>query len=405
MLKNFKLAQWTQEAKEKSNIEFLDNLNAQKVYEFHKSFDQYEKTPLVNLKDLSKDLGLEDIFVKDESYRFDLNAFKVLGGSYSIGNYIAKKLGKDLKDLSYKELISDEVKEELGDLTFITATDGNHGRGVAWTANKLRQKSIVYMPKGSAQERADNISAEGAEVTITDLNYDEAVRLANQHAEENGWIMVQDTSWDGYEDIPRWIMQGYMTMAYEAYEDLNKKNIKPTHIFIQAGVGSLATAVTGFFCNMYQDEKPIITIVEPNKADCFYQSVKAGERKIVDGDMDTIMAGLACGEPSTIGWEIIKEYVENYLSIPDYVAAYGMRVLGNPLGKDKKIISGESGAAPLGAVSKIMTEEKLEDIKVKLQLDKNSVVLLFNTEGDTDRKNYRDIVWDGKCQSMVTEEV
>ena len=169
--------------------------------------------------------------MKDESYRFGLNAFKVLGGSYAIGRYIAKKLGKDISEITFDYLISDEVKNKLGDITFITATDGNHGRGVAWTANQLKQKCIVYMPKGSAKERVENIALEGAEVTVQDLNYDECVRLADENAKKNGWVMIQDTAWDGYEDIPKWIMQGYMTMAFESYEDLKQKNLKPSHVF------------------------------------------------------------------------------------------------------------------------------------------------------------------------------
>ena len=183
----------------------------------------------------------------------------MLGGSFAIGNYIAKKLVEDIENMPYERMISKEVREKLGDLTFISATDGNHGRGVAWTANQLKQKCVIYMPKGSAKERLDNIRAEGAEAEITEFNYDDAVRYSNNLAEKNGWVMVQDTAWDGYEDIPTWIMQGYTTMAYEAYDQLN--GVKPTHIFVQAGVGSFAAAVQGFFGDVYGEDRPITTIV------------------------------------------------------------------------------------------------------------------------------------------------
>ncbi len=352
---------------------------------------------MVELKELAKYLGLKDLFVKDESHRFGLNAFKVLGGSFTIGQYIANKLGKNIEELPYNTLISDEIKKELGEITFITATDGNHGRGIAWTAEQLKQKAIVYMPKGSAQERVDKIRAHGAFCEVTEMNYDDTVRFCNDLAEKNGYVMVQDTSWEGYEDLPRWIMQGYMTMAYEAYLKLKEQNKKPTHIFLQAGVGSLASAVTGFFSSIYPDDKPVITIVEPDKAACLYKTAKADDGGLhpVTGEMNTIMAGLACGEPVTIGWGVLHANCENFLSVPDATAAHGMRVLGNPLNGDERIISGESGAATAGVVSQVMKLDELNEMKEKLKLDENSVVLCFSTEGDTYFDHYRDVVWNG----------
>lgn len=382
-------------------IDFLNENVAKEVHKFHSSFKQYSETPLVELDNLARLLEVEDIFLKDESYRFGLNAFKVLGGSYAIGNYIAKKLNKSIDDLPYEKMISEEVKKELGDITFITATDGNHGKGVAWTANQLGQKSIVYMPKGSSKERLDAIKAFGADASIKDMNYDECVRLANKEAEENGYVMVQDTAWEGYEDIPTWIIQGYTTLAYEANSSLKDLNRKPTHIFLQAGVGSFAAAVTGYFASLYKENKPIITIVEPDKADCLYRTAKAndGTLHFVTGDMDTIMNGLACGEPCTVAWEVLSTYVDFFMSVSDNVSAHGMRVLGNPLGDDKKVVSGESGAVTLGVVSKILSDNGFGDIKKTLGLDENSVILLISTEGDTDFKHYREVVWDGLQES------
>lgn len=394
MREEFKVVQYERKTGPKFNLDFLNLESAKKVQSFHASFPVYKETPLVEMKNTAKSMGLGNIYVKDESYRFGLNAFKVLGGSYAIGNYLAKRLGKNISEMPYEKLVSEEVRKELGDITFVTATDGNHGRGVAWTASQLQQKSVVYMPKGSAKERLMNIRAEGADASITDLNYDEAVRLANSQAEQKGWVMVQDTAWDGYEDIPEWIMQGYGTMGYEAYTQLPEK---PTHIFLQAGVGSMAGAVAGFFSAIYGEERPVITIVEPNKADCIYRTAEAADGRLhfVTGDMDTIMAGLACGEPCSIGWNVLRDYADNFISCPDYAAAQGMRVLGNPEAGDTKVISGESGASAFGCLAEIMRDPKLAELKNKLKLDENSKVLFFSTEGDTDKENYKAIVWDG----------
>jgi len=394
-----KLVQPVKKRGERYQLNFLSKETVKKVCSFHKSFPVYQETPLVSMDGLAKELGLGGIFVKDESYRFGLNAFKVLGGSYAIGNYMAQKLQMDIADLPYQKMVSEEVRNKLGELTFVTATDGNHGRGVAWTANQLGQKAVVYMPKGSAPERLERIRAEGAEVSIEDMNYDEAVRLAYSMAKEKGWIMVQDTAWEGYTDIPTWIMQGYATMGYEIYEQLAEK---PTHIFLQAGVGSMAGAITGLFADICGEDRPIITIVEPNKADCVFRTAQADDGKLhfVTGDMDTIMAGLACGEPCSIGWDVLRDYADNFISCPDYIAAKGMRMLGNPPKGDTRIISGESGAVTLGCVAELMQNPSCRSVKEALKLDENSRVLCISTEGDTDKENYQSIVWDGKVPSF-----
>lgn len=365
---------------------------AEAARRFHQSFPEYTKTPLVELSELSKKLNVNKIFVKDESYRFGLNAFKVLGGSYAIGRYIQDTAELNEGQFNYETLTSPELKEKLGQMTFITATDGNHGRGVAWTANRLKQHSVVYMPKGSAQERLDNIKALGSDASITEFNYDDAVRLANKHANENGWIMVQDTAWEGYEKIPAWIMQGYTTMALEIVEELD--TIKPTHLFLQAGVGALAGAVTGFFADYYKDNRPIITIIEPDKADCIYKTAAANDGRIhtVDGDLNTIMAGLACGEPCTIGWNVLHDHADHFISMSDNYAELGMRTLGLPLGNDQVIVSGESGAATMGFVTEILSNPEHKELKEALQLNEDSIIICISTEGDTDKENYKRIL-------------
>lgn len=383
----------------KSELVGFDDKSMHDVYEFHKSLPNYKPTPLVDLKNLAAHYGVKKVWLKDESKRFGLNAFKVLGGSYAIGKYLSQRLGKDINELPYNVLISDEVKKQLGDVTFVTATDGNHGRGVAWMANRLKQKSVVYMPKGSAQMRFDAIAREGADVTITDLNYDDAVRLANKGAEEYGWIMVQDTAWDGYEEIPLWIMQGYSTIINEVVEQLKAcGNEKPTHVFLQAGVGSFAGAVQGYLAHLYGDDRPITIICEPHGANCIYKSMEAndGNPHNVGGDLTTIMAGLACGEPNTISWKILRDNADFSVSCDDQIAARGMRVLSSPLGDDTRVISGESGAVGLGLFT-ILSERKEEfaELMKELKIDENSKILCISTEGDTDVEGYRNIVWNG----------
>lgn len=382
-------------------MEIMSLANVGKARTFHKSFPQYDETPLVELKQLAKLLNISDIFVKDEAWRFGLHAFKVLGGSYAIARYIAKETGRDISEMDYETLTSEKLRDEFGQATFFSATDGNHGRGVAWAANKLGQKSVILMPKGSSRPRLENILKEGAEASIEDVNYDECVRrVARMAAETPRGVVVQDTAWKGYEEIPAWIMQGYGTMALEADEQMARLDANPpTHIFVQAGVGSLAGAMVGYFANKYKDNPPTMVVVEADQADCLYRSALAadGKPRVVDGDMQTIMAGLACGEPNITSWEILKNKVKVFVSCPDWVSARGMRILGMPVRGDSVIISGESGAVTTGLLAYIMMDDNLKQLREDIGLDKDSRVLMFSTEGNTDPHNYRHILWDGGC--------
>ena len=369
----------------------------EKARAFHRSFPQYTVTPLTQLDKLAKRLGLGGVWLKDESYRFGLNAFKVLGGSFAMARYIAGELGRDVSEMTYDYLTSQDFQSAFGQATFFTATDGNHGRGVAWAAKRLGQKAVVRMPKGSAQSRFDNIAREGAQVTIETVNYDDCVRLAAAEAArtEHG-VVIQDTAWEGYEKIPSWIMQGYGTMASEAAEQLPESG-RPTHVFIQAGVGSLAGAVVGYFVNRFPDAPPKFVVLEARAADCLYQGAVAGDGapRTVGGDLKTIMAGLACGEPCTIAWDILRTHASAFLSCPDWVSARGMRMLAAPLPGDPAVVSGESGAVGIGALSVLREDPVYSELYKALELDENSRVLLFSTEGDTDPDQYRRIVWDG----------
>ena len=369
--------------------------SVEKAYNFHKSMGSaYNKTPLVELKALASDIGIGRLLVKDESKRGSLKAFKLLGGAYSVANCICDKLGLDIGDISFDYLKSDEVKQKLGDLVFAAASDGNHGKSVAWAAAEFNQKSIVYMPKGTVSDRIDAIEQLGGKVVISDYSYDWCVNEVNRLADEKGWEIVLDTASEGNAKVATWVMQGYATMGIEAIEQLG--DIVPTHMFLQAGVGSMAAAMVGVFVNHYKEKCPKIYTMEPHQAACYYESGKKndGSAASIQGDMDSIMAGLSCGVPNPISWEIIRNFADGFFSCDDVLTANGMRILGNPLESDMKVVSGESGAIGTGFVDHIMKSRS--EIAKKIGLGKDSCVLVFSTEGDTDRKNYRDIVWYGK---------
>ncbi|GAL04332.1 diaminopropionate ammonia-lyase [Photobacterium aphoticum] len=242
---------------------------AQATRAFHQQIEGYTPTPLVSLPNLAKQLGVKAILVKDESKRFGLNAFKVLGGSYALGRVLAEHLNMDISEIDLKTVASKLEKP----LVFTTATAGNHGTGVAWAAREMAQKAVVYMPAGSPQASVDRIRGLGAECIVTDVNYDDTVRLANQTAEENGWMLVQDTAWEGYEQIPTWISQGYMTMADEAVEQAEAmEEGLPTHVLLQAGVGAMAGGVLGFLADRLGADNFNAIIGEPAAADCIYRS-------------------------------------------------------------------------------------------------------------------------------------
>ena len=393
---------------EDKELEIMALCNVKAARAFHESFPQYKVTPLAELKELAKLYGIDKLCVKDESYRFGLNAFKVLGGSFAMARYISKLTGRSIEELTYDVLTSPELKKEAGDITFFSATDGNHGRGVAWAANKLGQKSVIMMPKGSQKARFDNIRKEGAVTTIEEFNYDDCVRMAAAEAEATPHgVIVQDTAWDGYEEIPAWIMQGYGTMANEAADQLRQCSVnRPTHVFVQAGVGSLAGAVVGYFANLFPNDPPKFVVMEAEAADCLYQGALAndGKPRIVTGDLKTIMAGLACGEPNTISWDILRNHVSAFISCPDWVSAKGMRMLSSPVKGDPRVVSGESGAVGMGVLDAIMCDDTYKELRDALELDRHSRVLMFSTEGNTDPEKYRRVVWDGEYPTDDTPQ-
>ncbi|MCF8090949.1 MAG: diaminopropionate ammonia-lyase [Desulfotignum sp.] len=370
-------------------FDFAHQETVRHVYQFHCSLPGYRPSPLVRLPGLAGYLGINQLFVKDENYRFDLKAFKVLGASYAMAKCLGEVIGLKDDELTYHNIIAHKLAYDH--LTFVTATDGNHGRAVAWAAKLFGCKAVVYLPKGSSPIRLEAIKKYGAQASITGMNFDDSVMHASRKAQEKGWTLLQDTSWEGYEKVPLHIMQGYSTLITESIGQ-GKENL-PTHVFVQAGVGSFAAAMVASLVSLAGGDAPTFIVVEPEGAPCLFESIKKGGRVRIKGGLDTIMAGLSCGEPSLMGWQILKSAASAFLMCSDEVARRGMKVLGNPLAEDPCIISGESGAVTLGALFEIMSDKENMKIRQDIGLVSDSRVLLFSTEGDTDPGVYRDIVW------------
>ncbi|MCR5834265.1 MAG: diaminopropionate ammonia-lyase [Selenomonadaceae bacterium] len=360
--------------------------NTDGIRNLHIDLDCYNMTPLVSLKNFAAANNVRAVLVKDESTRFGLKAFKGLGSIYAIYKVISRKLG--LFNPPLKKLLS--RRDEFKDMTFITTTDGNHGKGVSWAANLFGCKSFVYMPKGTVEIRAQAIRDAGnATVEITDLSYDDCVKFTAELAAKNHWYLIQDTSWRGYEEIPAQIMLGYSTLAYEALWQMEYKC--PTHIFLQAGVGSMAGAIAAVFCEVFRSNPPRITIVEPAEVACFYESMKVGDGQMhsATGTCKTMMAGLNCATPCEIAWYILRRFATDAAAIDDEIAAEAMKQLANPIGDDEKIISGESGCAGFALANAALKDE---DLRRALEIDSDSVIFVVNTEGATDPDNYSKIV-------------
>ena len=372
-----------------ADVSWLSPAEAEKVMEFHRQVPGYAPTSLKSLPELAEKCGVKELLVKDESSRFGLNAFKGLGGIYAVARAAGRLLGLVPDRITFPELKKPEYREVLGRLTFATATDGNHGKGVAWAAGLLGCPAKVFMPRGSSPRRAQAIRDAGqAEVTITPWNYDDTVNYVSECAAKNVWVLVQDTSWFGYEQVPKWIMQGYTTMAQEAAEQTTEI---PTHIFLQAGVGAMAGAVTGYFRARYGENCPKIVLVEPDGAACIYESMEAGDGQphTAKGNGETIMAGLNCGSPCTVAWDILRDYGSYALHCGDEAARLGMRTLGQ-----YGIVSGESGAAGVGAFLELIKDPAQKE---KPGIGPDSRILFFSTEGNTDPESYEKIMAGADC--------
>lgn len=357
----------------------------------HESLRGYRPTPLVSLQDIAASGNIKAFLVKDESTRLNLKAFKPLGSIYAMFRVICSELDLDWRLTTLDQLLDESCREEISKLTFITTTDGNHGKGVSWASSIFGARCFVYMPRGTVEARAQAIRDAGnAEVTVTDMVYDDCVRYTAELARKNGWKLIQDTSWPGYETIPFMIMLGYTTMVYEALGQMSALGFdRPTHVFLQAGVGSMAGTVTAALKTTFPDEMPVIAMVEPNEVACFYESMEIADGKphTSTGNNTTIMAGLNCATPCGIAWDLARDYAAGAIRCTDDVTIHGMRMLAK-----HGIVSGESGAVTSGVADLILTERKYSDIREKLGIDRNSVILVISTEGDTDPANYKKVI-------------
>lgn len=350
------------------------------------SWPGYQPTPLTSLPALADRLGVGAIHYKDEGGRFGLGAFKALGGAYAVLRLLARELGQRTgTPVDMAALAAGRLKEAVADITVCCASDGNHGRSVAWGAELFDARSAVFVHERVSDARAEAIRRHGAEVIRTAGNYDDSVREAAETAAARGWFVVSDTSYPGYVDVPRDVMQGYTVMVAEA---LGAMPAPPTHVFVQGGVGGLAAAVTAHLWEAYGDELPVIVVVEPDKAACLHASANAGQPTAVHGDLDTVMAGLACGEPSLIAWPILAGGVSAFMVIRDAAATATMRLLASGEA-GATIVGGESGVAGLAG---LIVAARAPAWRQALGLTSSSRALLIGSEGDTDPDLYASIV-------------
>jgi len=356
----------------------------------HLAYVPYQETSLHSLPNLAAALKVGTILVKDESERSSLGSFKALGGSHAV---IRLVLAEASKQLGYgvppEQLLDPEVAAIAASMTFTCATDGNHGRAVASGARIAGARSEIFVHSGVSASRIAAIEAEGAVVTQTPGNYDDSIAAVNDAALKHGWQVVSDTSWPGYEEVPASVMQGYLVMVDEAIEQAQAAGVAVTHVFLQAGVGGYAAAVAAHLALRLKDAVPYTIVVEPERASCLYDSAIAGHAKRIESSEPTIMAMLECYEPSTIAWRILERRAAAFTTITDSAAIAAMTTLAKPKGGDPQITSGESGGAGLAG---LIEASRSAAVFQQLRLDAESVVLVFNTEGATDRALYEKLI-------------
>jgi diaminopropionate ammonia-lyase len=344
----------------------------------------HRATPLRALPDIAKTLGVASVHIKDESRRLGLGSFKALGGAYAVVCLVLEELGRLLKrSVAPSELLDPAIRSLVAQLTVGCATDGNHGRSVAAGANLVGCKACIFVHDNVNQERVDAIARFGARLIHVAGNYDDAVAEAERVCHSEGWTIVSDTSWPGYERIPRLVMQGYTAMVTEALAQLPKP---PTHVFLQAGVGGFAASVAANISLVLGAARPKFIVVEPDRAACLFESNRVGEPIKIEAGEPTVMAMLECYEPSLIAWGVLSRVADAYMTLRDEDAVAAMNQLARPRDNSAAIIAGESGGAGLGALIAVMRDA---DARAMLDLNATSRVLLFNTEGATAPKIYR----------------
>ncbi|MEP3919319.1 diaminopropionate ammonia-lyase [Ascidiaceihabitans sp.] len=351
------------------------------------AWDGYAETPLASLGALASAINVGEILYKDEGSRFGLGSFKALGGAYAAVRVLQRVISERLgQEVSLADVRGGKHAAECAAITLVSATDGNHGRSLAWGCKRVGVPCRIYIHAEVSQGRADAMQDLGAHVIRIEGDYDASVALAKQEAKENGWFVVSDTSWPGYSLPPRDVMAGYGVMTQEICEALAQA---PSHVFLQGGVGGLAAGVAAGLRQFYGDASPRVVIVEPDLAACLFESGKSGNATNVKIDEETLMAGLSCGEPSPLAWEILEEEASDFLTIPERLVAPCVRLLAAPLDGDPTIEAGESAIAGLAA---LIVARKDSVLSNTLGLDANSRVLLIGSEGVTDRAIFKMIM-------------
>lgn len=384
---------------QKSDDHPLLNADCLKARQSITQWPGYSKTPLLDLQGLAGTVGVNKIWYKDEAPRFGLGSFKALGGAYAVSVHLMKSLSAQLaRAVTLEELTSGSLREETARMVVCCATDGNHGRSVAWGAQRFNCRCVIYIHSEVSEGRKAAIAAYGAEVIRIDGNYDDSVRLAASEADKNGWTVVSDTSYPGYLEIPADVMRGYTVLADEIYDELESLPAAlPTHVFLQGGVGGFAAAITERVRARSDSADTRIIVAEPDKAECIYQSIKAGEPVAVHGELDTLMAGLACGEVSVIAFKTLLAEIDDVLVVSDDAAVSCMRFLADGVNGDVPLVAGESAVAGLAGLIIAMESS---DLSEQLALDKTSRILIIGTEGATDPAVYRELV--GRDAEEVT---
>lgn len=348
----------------------------------------YEVSPLHLLPGFAADCRVGGIAYKDESQRFGLKSFKALGGSYAVAQQlleiVAEKTGQTV---SMSDLFSRKYDDVVGKITVATATDGNHGRSVAWGAQLFGCKCVIYIHADVSEYREKTMAGFGADVRRITGNYDDSMREAASAGEQHGWTIISDNSYEGYLEIPKFVTAGYTVMLAEAVEQLDGRI--PTHVFIQGGCGGLASSVCGYFWELWGNKRPRLIVVEPEQANCLQKSALDGELAVVDGKLETLMAGLACGEVSPLAWDILATGADDFATLPERYVAPTMRALASGVGEDSPVEAGESAVAGIGVVSAIRNDD---DARAALGIDQDSFVLVFGTEGATDPELYEKLI-------------
>jgi len=370
------------------------SFNNTDILAFHRSLAGYAPTPLIERPALAEELGIRRLYIKDEAHRFGIKAFKPLGASYAIFRYLKRQWESRFDSTFEVDAFQDPEKmARLGAQTFCAATDGNHGRAVAWTAGKLKQRAVIYMPANTVQARIDHIEDEGAKVVLIEGTFDDCVARCDADAKANGWTAIADTAFEGYMEVPNDIMAGYSTVFRELDHINTPGQPKVDVVLLQAGVGGFAASGTWFYTHRYGKKRPYLFCVEPIESDCFLESITRGNGNptMTRGNQMSVMAGLNCGFPSLTAWPILKDAIFAFMAIEDRYTEDAMRSLYFARENDQPIVSGETGASGLAGLLALCRDDAYKPIRARISLSE-CAVLVVNTEGDTDPVNFSAIV-------------